>query len=131
MCRRKLRRPGMNDAPASSRILTLVFTDLVDSTALKAQRGDQVVSDLLDRHRTLVRRMAAHCGGRIIDWAGDGCFLTFESSSAAVVFALQLQLAHAESPDLPRVRTGLHMGEVGERHVPDGDSAHPHRGREF
>ena len=115
----------MNDAPASSRILTLVFTDLADSTALKAQRGDQVVSDLLDRHRTLVRRMAAQCGGRIIDWAGDGCFLTFESSSAAVVFALQLQLAHAEAPDLPRVRTGLHMGEVGERHAPDGDSAHP------
>jgi TolB-like protein/class 3 adenylate cyclase/cytochrome c-type biogenesis protein CcmH/NrfG len=108
-----------------SRILTLVFTDLADSTALKTQRGDQAVGELITRHRAHVRRLAAESGGRIIDWAGDGCFLTFETPSAAVLFALRLQQVHREEPDLPGVRTGIHMGEVSERPGPDGDVAHP------
>ncbi|MBI3386364.1 MAG: tetratricopeptide repeat protein [Deltaproteobacteria bacterium] len=108
-----------------SRILTLVFTDLADSTALKTQRGDQAVGELITRHRAHVRRLAAESGGRIIDWAGDGCFLTFETPSAAVLFALRLQQVHREEPDLPGVRTGIHMGEVSERPGPDGDLAQP------
>jgi len=104
----------------SSRILTLVFTDLADSTALKTRRGDQVVGELIERHRELVRSLAEAAGGRIIDWAGDGCFLTFETPSAAVTFALQLQRGHSAEPELPGVRTGLHMGEVSERSFSDG-----------
>jgi class 3 adenylate cyclase len=72
-----------------------------------------------------LRRLAAESGGRIIDWAGDGCFLVFETPSAAVLFALRLQQAHGEEPGLPGVRTGIHMGEVSERPGPDGDVAHP------
>jgi TolB-like protein/class 3 adenylate cyclase/Flp pilus assembly protein TadD len=115
----------MTDATGISRILTLVFTDLADSTALKTQRGDQAVGALITRHRAQVRRLAAESGGRVIDWAGDGCFLTFETPSAAVLFALRLQQVHREEADLPGVRTGIHMGEVSERPGPDGDVAHP------
>ena len=115
----------MTDTAAISRILTVVFTDLVDSTALKTRRGDQAVGALITRHRAHVRRLAAESGGRIIDWAGDGCFLTFETPSVAVLFALRLQQVHREEPDLPGVRTGIHMGEVSERPGPDGDVAHP------
>jgi class 3 adenylate cyclase len=115
----------MTDRPTSSRILTLVFTDLADSTALKTERGDQVVAELIERHRALVGRLVAEAGGRIIDWAGDGCFLTFETPSAAVTFSLMLQLAHFETPDLPGVRIGVHMGEVSERPGPGGDNAQP------
>jgi len=75
----------MTDAPGISRILTLVFTDLADSTGLKTQRGDQAVGALITRHRVHVRRLAAEAGGRVIDWAGDGCFLTFETPSAGSV----------------------------------------------
>ncbi len=110
----------MTDTAASSRILTLVFTDLADSTALKMERGDQVVGDLIEQHRAIVRRLAAESGGRIIDWAGDGCFLTFEAPSTAVTFALLLQLAHSKVSDLPGVRSAMHMGEVSERTGPDG-----------
>ncbi len=117
--------PHMPDGAGLSRILTLVFTDLVDSTALKRQRGDQAVGELIARHRALVGRLATESSGRIIDWAGDGCFLTFETPSAAVTFGLRLQQAQREEPDLPDVRTGMHMGEVSERPGPDGDVAHP------
>ena len=109
----------------TSRILTLVFTDLADSTALKSQLGDQRVGELITRHRALVSTLATAAAGRVIDWAGDGCFLTFETPSAAVTFALRLQQAHGEQPDLPGVRTGIHMGEVSERPNPDGDVFHP------
>jgi len=115
----------MTDGAGSSKTLTLVFTDLADSTALKTARGDQAVVDLISRHRALVRHLAANSGGRVIDWAGDGCFLAFETPSAAVLFALRLQQAHGKEPDLPGVRTGIHMGEVSERPGPDGDVAHP------
>ncbi len=111
--------------PGTSRILTLVFADLANSTALKTQRGDQAVGELIARHRTHIRRLAAEAGGRIIDWAGDGCFLTFETSSAAVLFALRLQEVHHTESDLPGVRIGLHVGEVGEHAGPEEDAAHP------
>jgi class 3 adenylate cyclase len=115
----------MREATATSRILALVFADLADSTALKTQRGDQAVGELISRHRAHVRRLAEACGGRIVDWAGDGCFLTFETPSAAVLFALRLQQAHSQESDLPGVRIGMHLGEVSERAGPEDDLAHP------
>ena len=77
------------DPVGTSRILTLVFTDLADSTALKTQRGDQAIGELIARHRAHVHRLAAASDGRVVGWAGDGCFLTFDKPSAAVrkVFA--------------------------------------------
>ncbi len=108
-----------------SRILTLVFTDLADSTSLKTQQGDQLVGNLIARHRAHVQQLSAECGGRIVDWAGDGCFLTFETPSTAVSFALRLQQIHDHESHLPAVRIGIHMGEVTERHGPDGESAAP------
>jgi dienelactone hydrolase len=60
--------------------------------------------------------------GREIDSAGDGFFLTFETPSAAVAFALELQLLHEASSDLPEVRVGIHLGEVTERAAPEGSS---------
>jgi len=108
-------RDVVTDTAGVARILTLVFTDLADSTALKAQRGDQAVGALLTRHRAHVRELAAQSGGRIIDWAGDGCFLTVDTPSAAVLFGLRVQQLHHKEPDLPGVRAGIHMGEVSER----------------
>jgi len=99
----------------TSKVLTLVFTDLADSTALKTEHGDQAVGELIERHRGHVAQLADRCAGRIIDWAGDGCFLTFDTSSAAVTFGLKLQQVHHFESDLPGVRVGVHMGEVTER----------------
>ena len=108
-------------------VLTLVFTDLADSTALKTARGDVVVGDLISRHREHVSQLSGECSGRVIDWAGDGCFLTFETSSASVMFALRLQQVHAEESDLPGVRIGarstLGAGSVAVADVPDGVTA--------
>ncbi len=102
-------------AAPTSRVLTLVFTDLAGSTALKAEKGDAAVGKLIARHRDHVSELANHCHGQIIDWAGDGCFLTFDTSSASVTFALRLQQIHHYESDLPGVRIGIHMGEVSSQ----------------
>ena len=105
-------------ADSHARVLTLLFTDLADSTALKTERGDVAIGELIARHRELVTRLSVECSGRIIDWAGDGCFLTFETSSTGVQFALNLQQRHAAELELPAVRIGIHVGEVTERPGP-------------
>jgi TolB-like protein/class 3 adenylate cyclase len=102
-------------SPASSRVLTLVFTDLAGSTALKSERGDEAGAALIARHRSLLAALAQEHGGRIVDTAGDGTFLTFEAPSAGARFALALQAAHAAEPELPAARIGIHLGEVSER----------------
>ncbi len=105
---------------SKARVLTLVFTDLAGSTALKSELGDRAVLGLIARHRAHIERLASLHEGRVIVWAGDGCFLTFETSSTAVLFALALQQAHAAESDLPGVRVGVHIGEVTETPQPDG-----------
>lgn len=109
----------------SSKVLTLVFTDLKGSTSLKAEKGDEAAGQLIARHREHVKRLALADGGRIIDWAGDGCFLTFKTPSAAVVFSLHLQQAHQRESDLPQVYVGIHMGEVTEHEGPGGKDGPP------
>ena len=103
-----------------SSLLSLVFTDLVDSTALKVQLGDHKAGELIERHQERVRALGVEAGGREVDTAGDGFFLTFDTPSAAVTFALRLQQIHHDKPELPKVRVGVHLGEVSERPAPAG-----------
>ena len=109
----------------ASKVLTLVFTDLKGSTSLKAEKGDDAAGKLIARHREHVKRLSLADGGRIIDWAGDGCFLTFETPSIAVIFALHLQLVHQRETDLPQVYIGIHMGEIMEYVGPGGKESPP------
>lgn len=98
-----------------SRLLTLVFTDLVNSVGLKTKLGDGEAGRIISLHHEGLRKVSQCCGGREILVAGDGSFLTFETPSQAVEFALQLQQYHKDHPTLPAVRVGIHMGEVTER----------------
>ena len=106
--------------PVKSDLLTLVFTDLVDSTALKMRLGDHKAGELIERHQERVRALRVETGGREVDTAGDGFFLTFETPSTAVTFALRLQQIHHDEPELPKVRVVVHLGEVSERPAPEG-----------
>jgi WD40 repeat protein/class 3 adenylate cyclase len=105
------------ESVAAARVLTLVFTDLADSVGLKRRLGDAVAGRIISEHIGRVRALVFAAGGREVFTAGDGFFLTFEAPSAAVEFALQLQLAHKSTPEVPRVRVGIHMGEITERLV--------------
>ena len=115
----------MRSSSECSRVLTLLLTDLAGSTSLKAEKGNDVGGELIARHREHVKQLAQANHGRIIDWAGDGCFLTFETPSAAVRFALDLQEVHGTETELPKVYVGIHMGEVVEKTGPGGEGGPP------
>ena len=66
---------GVRPAPGSDRVLaTVLFTDLVGSTARAGELGDASWSDLLHKHDEAVRRELARFSGEEVDTAGDGFF---------------------------------------------------------
>ena len=71
--------------------------------------------ELIDRYRDRIVDLADEAGGRIIDWAGDGCFLTFETVSSAVIFVAKLLQILSGDAAIPAVRIGINVGEVTER----------------
>jgi class 3 adenylate cyclase/tetratricopeptide (TPR) repeat protein len=106
-----------------SRLLALMFTDLVDSSALKApsKLGDtgyleRVAAPHVRIFRDLLKQFP---GAWEIDYTGDGFFVAFERASDAVTFALlfQQQLLARSWEGVPapvRTRIGIHLGEVLE-----------------
>jgi pimeloyl-ACP methyl ester carboxylesterase len=73
------------EAGAFDRVLaTVLFTDIVDSTAVTAQLGDRGWRDLLSRHNDIVRDHLVRFRGREIDTAGDGFFASFDGPARAI-----------------------------------------------
>ena len=102
-------------------IRTILFTDIVDSTALTQSMGDDAAMALLDVHNTVVRDALANLGGREVKHTGDGIMASFVSAAAAVKCAtlIQRELAkHADNQrDRPvKVRIGAAAGEPVEQH---------------
>lgn len=90
-------------------LATILFTDIVGSTELAARLGDAAWSDLLARHRALVRRELARFHGVELDTAGDGFFATFDGPARAISAAIAIRDAMASLGI--RIRAGLHTGE--------------------
>ena len=105
---------GVRSDREPDRVLaTVLFTDIAGSTERAVELGDRRWGELLDAHRTLVRRQLERFRGREIDTAGDGFFATFEGPARAVRCALAIA---ADVTELGiQVRAGLHTGEVEVR----------------
>ena len=91
-------------------LATIMFTDIVDSTATAAALGDKAWRDLVERHHGLVRALLGRFRGREVDTAGDGFFATFDGPARGVRCA---QTICEAVTDLGiQVRAGVHTGEV-------------------
>ena len=91
-------------------VRTLLFVDVVESTALAVSLGDERWRELLEAFRTMVRGNLARFGGQEVDTAGDGFFAAFEGPDRAMRCAAAVA---AEAPALGlQVRAGAHVGEV-------------------
>ena len=98
-------------APVSTRVLaTVLFTDIVGSTARAAELGDRAWAELLERHHAATRAAIADHGGDAIKMLGDGALATFTGPAQAVRCAERI-IPEARSLGL-EVRTGVHTGEV-------------------
>lgn len=98
------------------KIVTLLFSDMVDSTRVKS-RGSDFYARRLERHRELIRSACAQHSGSILQFVGDGTLVEFPGPVAAVKVALAIQRAFFDEAweKVPvRLRIGLHRGEVLE-----------------
>jgi class 3 adenylate cyclase len=91
-------------------LATLLFVDIVDSTATAAAVGDGRWRGLLDRWEAMAERQLRRYRGHRVHGTGDGMLATFDGPARAIRCALAIRDA-SQSLDL-RVRTGLHAGEV-------------------
>ena len=99
-----------DDEPEPDTVLaTVLFTDIVDSTATAAELGDRRWRELLERHHITVRGQLARYRGREVDTAGDGFFATFDGPARAIRCACAVTEAVRELGI--DVRAGLHTGE--------------------
>jgi class 3 adenylate cyclase len=96
--------------PEPDRVLaTVLFTDIVDSTARAADLGDRQWRQVLQTHHGTVRRELERFRGREIKTTGDGFLATFDGPARAIRCALAIRDA-ARQAGL-EVRAGLHTGE--------------------
>src|SRR5512139_400898 len=94
--------------------VTLLFTDLVGSTALLQRVGDEPAQRIFQMHHKLLRDAVAANGGHEVKWLGDGLMVTFPSAADAVRCAIAMQQA-ARWPvagERLAIRVGLNVGEA-------------------
>jgi class 3 adenylate cyclase len=96
------------DVPDSV-LATILFTDVVGSSARAAELGDRAWRELLARHHALVRRELARYRGEEKDTAGDGFFATFDGPARAIRCAEAIVDGVRELG--LEVRAGVHTGE--------------------
>jgi adenylate cyclase len=96
--------------------VTIVFTDIVDSTVLTSRLGDHAWRAVLRRHDTLIRDITAAHGGTVVETQGDGSMLAFSSARRAVASAraIQREITAIFADDSPpiRIRIGIHTGDA-------------------
>lgn len=96
--------------PAERRVATLLFTDIVDSTATLQRVGDAAWRVLLREHNDRLRRELNRFRGRELATTGDGFLAAFDGATRAVHCGLAMVNA-ARSLALG-IRVGVHTGEV-------------------
>jgi len=98
--------------PARAR-LTLLFTDIVESTQAIVDLGDERWREVLGRYRAMVRHELGRHRGREVNTAGDAFFAVFDRPGNGVECAVAMRDGVKELG--LSVRTGLHCGEVEMR----------------
>lgn len=101
---------GLHRREEPDRILaTLLFTDIVRSTAKQAELGDRGWKELVQQHNAVVRDLLQRHRGTEQDTAGDGFYARFDGPARAV----QCAVAIVRSLDAIglKIRAGIHTGE--------------------
>jgi predicted ATPase/class 3 adenylate cyclase/Tfp pilus assembly protein PilF len=100
----------------------LLLTDVIDSTRLAEELGDQATAALWASHDRLARDLLPAWRGREIDKT-DGMLLLFDNSADAMGYAMAYQQAIAALVPPLKARAGLHVGPVTLRENSPADIA--------
>lgn len=102
---------GTRHAPDTDRVLaTVLFSDIVGSSAKAAELGDKDWKRLVANHDSAVRRQLQQFRGREVKTLGDGFLVTFDGPARAVRCAEGI-IRELHSLGLV-VRIGIHTGEI-------------------
>jgi class 3 adenylate cyclase len=97
------------------RWVAVMFSDIVDSTRLAEEVGDDEWTGVVSRYREFVRAAFATRGGEEVGTQGDGFLAQFPSPADAVLCAVDIQ-RDVDSVDAAgfglRLRIGVHAGEA-------------------
>jgi len=93
-----------------SALRAVLFTDVVGSTELARELGDERWSRLLAAHFRVLREALKATRGRMVDTAGDGMFAVFEGPADAVRCAFAAARGVQELG--LDIRAGVHFGEI-------------------
>ncbi len=110
-------RPDLVTHAAPDGTVSILFTDIENSTAMFEKLGDLKANEIVRAHNAIIReQLAAHQGFEVKSM-GDGFMLAFSSARRALLCAIEVQRAFEtwcdKHPDDPiRVRIGLHTGEA-------------------
>ncbi len=102
---------GVRPAPEPHRVLaTVLFTDIVESTRLAAELGDERWHAVLADHHRVARREVERFGGHEVKTVGDGILATFDGPARAVRCAAAIRDGVRELG--LELRAGVHTGEI-------------------
>jgi class 3 adenylate cyclase len=101
---------GWDDAERDRVLATVLFTDIVGSTARAAALGDREWRALLARHNGIARDAIARFRGREVNATGDGFVATFDGPARAVRCACAIR--DDVRPLGLEIRAGAHTGEI-------------------
>src|ERR1700726_1116806 len=91
-------------------LVTLLFTDLVDSTAMAKRLGDVAWRDVLSAHYETTRVALERHHGHEVNTTGDGLLATFDGPAAALRCAAAV--GRAARREGLQIRASVHVGEV-------------------
>ena len=91
-------------------LATVLFTDIVDSTATAATMGDAKWRALLEEHDRIAKGIIGRFRGTYVRGTGDGLLATFDGPARGVRCAEAL--VEAVKPLGIEIRAGLHTGEI-------------------
>ena len=104
------------------RNVSVLFTDLVGSTALSSSVSPDVADNLRRDHFAVLRQAVAEADGTEVKNLGDGLMVVFPTASAALACAVGMQQATEADNRGRAVPLGLRVGiSAGEAVEEDGD----------
>ncbi|MDJ0962266.1 MAG: adenylate/guanylate cyclase domain-containing protein [Acidimicrobiia bacterium] len=91
---------------------TVMFTDVVDSTAISKGLGDRRWSEIISEHFRSVQAIVERHAGVQVKTLGDGGMYLFPSATGALSSAIEVQKLVETGTDRIALRIGLHTGDL-------------------